>query len=256
MQENSSLFYCIMIGMEEKQAGTRLQKYLADCGVASRRKCEEMIAAGRVAVGGAVITEMGARVLPGDEVTVDGKPVRPAERRAYIAFYKPANVVTTAADPEGRKTVMAFFEGLNLRLFPVGRLDYETEGLLLMTNDGAWANRIAHPSFNLEKEYLAKVNGTVADGEVKALEAGVMLEGRRTWPAKVLDVRRGGRITQLRVVIHEGRNRQVRKMLEAVGHEVVYLKRVRIGAIPLGDSKPGEWRELTEEAIKSLGGGN
>lgn len=205
-----------------------------------------------MAVNGAVVTAMGVRVFDGDAVAVDGKPVKPVGQKAYIAFYKPPNVVTTAHDPQGRATVADYFMDSKLRLFPVGRLDYETEGLLLMTNDGEWANRVAHPSFNLEKEYFVKARGTLEDREIKALEAGVMLEGRRTWPAKVLNVRRGGMITQFNIVIHEGRNRQVRKMVEAVGHEVVFLKRVRIGSILLGDLKAGEWRNLNEEEVGSL----
>jgi 23S rRNA pseudouridine2605 synthase len=238
--------------MENGRGGERLQKYLAACGVASRRKCEELILAGRVAVNGAVVVEMGVRVVEGDAVTVDGKPVKPSEQKVYIAFYKPPNVVTTASDPQGRATVADYFKESNFRLFPVGRLDYETEGLLLMTNDGEWANRVAHPSFNLEKEYFVKSKGILEDREIKALETGVMLEGRRTWPAKVANVRRGGMVTQFHIVIHEGRNRQVRKMVEAVGHEVVFLKRVRIGNILLGDLKAGEWRNLSEDEIKSL----
>jgi 23S rRNA pseudouridine2605 synthase len=232
--------------------GTRLQKYLAACGVASRRKCDELIEAGRVSVNDVVIAEMGVRVQPGDRVAVDGKPVNPIEQKAYLAFYKPSSVVTTTSDPEGRGTVLDYFKEFNSRLYPVGRLDYETEGLLLMTNDGDWANRVTHPSFNLEKEYLVKVNGAVEDSKIKALETGVMIEGRRTWPAKVLNVRRGGMVTQMNVVIHEGRNRQVRRMLEAVGHDVVYLKRVRIGTVLLGDLKPGQWRHLSQEEIQSL----
>jgi 23S rRNA pseudouridine2605 synthase len=238
--------------MEDGRGGERLQKHLAACGVASRRKCEELIAAGRVSMNGSVVSEQGLRVRPGDRVAVDGKPVRPSEQKAYIAFYKPPNVVTTASDPQGRSTVLDYFKDLDLRLFPVGRLDYETEGLLLLTNDGDWANRVTHPSFNLEKEYLVKVNGAVEDAQIKALEKGVMLDGRRTWPAKILNVRRGGMVTQMHVVIHEGRNRQVRRMLEAVGREVVYLKRVRIGGIALGDLRAGEWRYLDQEDIQSL----
>lgn len=199
--------------------------------------------------------QMGVRVNPGDEVRVDGKPVKPAEQKVYIAFYKPPNVVTTASDPEGRRTALDFFHDFNVRVFPVGRLDYETEGLLLMTNDGEWANRVTHPSFNLEKEYLVRVRGTLDDAQVKALETGVMIEGKRTWPAQVSYVRRDGDITMLHVTIHEGRNRQVRRMLEAVGREVVFLKRVRVGAVLLGDMKPGQWRNLDETEIQALGRG-
>jgi 23S rRNA pseudouridine2605 synthase len=240
--------------MGNEQGGTRLQKFLAAAGIASRRKCEELIAAGRVSVGGAIVREMGARVRPGDEVRLDGNPVEPEEQKVYIAFYKPSFVVTTASDPEGRKTALAYFKDLGVRVYPVGRLDFETEGLLLMTNDGEWANRVTHPSFNLEKEYLVKVNGALDDAQVRALESGVMLEGKRTWPARVENVRRGGVVTQLNVVIHEGRNRQVRRMLEAVGSKAVYLKRVRIGNVSLGDLKSGEWRHLSREEVAGLGG--
>jgi 23S rRNA pseudouridine2605 synthase len=241
--------------MENERGGIRLQKFLATCGVASRRKCEELIAEGHISINGAVVTEMGVRVQPGDTVAVDGKPVAVEEKKVYIAFYKPPYVVTTASDPEGRKTALDFFQDFEYRVYPVGRLDYETEGLLLMTNDGEWANRITHPSFNLDKEYLVKVNGIVEDAQIRTMENGVMLEGKRTWPARIVDVRRGGMITQLNVVIHEGRNRQVRRMLEAVGKEVVFLKRVRVGSVLVGDLKPGQWRNLSEEEVASLSRG-
>lgn len=238
--------------MEDERGGIRLQKFLATCGVASRRKCEEMIAEGRVSVDGVVVTEMGIRVMGNEAIEVDGKPVAPEEKKVYIAFYKPPYVMTTAADPEGRKTALDYFNDICFRVYPVGRLDYETEGLLLMTNDGEWANSITHPSFNLDKEYLVKVNGIIEDSQIKLLETGVMLEGKRTWPAGITNVRRGGMITQLNVTIHEGRNRQVRRMLEALGREVVFLKRVRVGSIQLGDLKPGAWRYLTDEEISGM----
>lgn len=238
--------------MAEERGGVRLQKYLALGGVASRRKCEELIAKGLVSINGSIVTEMGVRVQDGDAVAVDGVPVTPAEQKVYIAFYKPSNVVTTASDPEGRQTAVSFFKDLGVRVFPVGRLDYETEGLLLMTNDGDWANRITHPSFNLDKEYQVKVKGTMEDGKLRVLETGVMIEGKRTWPAAITNVKRGATITQLNVTIHEGRNRQVRKMLEAVGHEVVYLKRVRVGSVQIGDLKPGQWRHLNNVEIQEL----
>lgn len=238
--------------MEDTSQSVRLQKYLAAAGIASRRKCEELISTGRVKVNGAVVTEMGTKVTPADLVEVDGAAVAAEEQKVYLAFYKPSNVMTTASDPEGRQTVLDFFKDLPQRVFPVGRLDYETEGLLLMTNDGPWGNRITHPSFNLDKEYFIKVKGQVEDAQVRALENGVMLEGKRTWPARVHSVRRGGMVTQLNVVIHEGRNRQVRRMMEAVGHEVVYLKRVRVGSVLLGELKPGEYRALNEDEIASF----
>lgn len=236
----------------EEQGGTRLQKYLAGCGVASRRRCEELIAAGHVSVNGMVVTQMGIRVQPGDRVQVDGRDVQEEEGSAYIAFYKPPFVVTTMSDPQGRHTVREYFANLPVRVFPVGRLDFESEGLLLLTNDGQWANAVTHPSFNLEKEYLVKVKGSLAEGALKALAAGVMLEGRRTWPARIEDVKRGATITQFHIIIHEGRNRQIRRMVEAVGGEVVHLKRVRVGAIALGDLMEGQWRGLTPEEIAAM----
>lgn len=240
--------------MENGQGGTRLQKFLAAGGVASRRKCEEMIAAGHVSINGVVVTEMGVRVQSGDTVCVDGKPIAPAEQKVYIAFNKPPFVVTTASDPEGRKTALDYFQELGVRVYSVGRLDFETEGLLLMTNDGEWANRVTHPSFNLEKEYFVRVNGILEDAQIRALESGLMLEGKRTWPARIEHVHRGADATQLNVIIHEGRNRQVRRMLEAVGREVVFLKRVRIGNVLLGELKTGQWRDLSPAEINGLGG--
>ena len=232
----------------------RLQKYMAMCGVAARRKCEEMIRPGRVSVNGLIVTEMGTQVMPGDTVHLDGQIISPEERKVVILYHKPAGEVTTVTDDKGRETVMDRFRDLPWRLFPVGRLDYDTEGLLLLTNDGELAQSLTHPSREVDKSYLARVMGTLTEEEVGRLRRGVIMEGddRRTWPAKVRILRTGEIWSEALITIHEGRNRQVRRMIEAVGHRVVLLRRVRFGSVSLGDLKRGDWRELTTEEIRKL----
>ena len=231
----------------------RLQKYLALCGVASRRASEKMIQEGRVAVNGSVITEMGVQVdETRDTVTVDGEIVRPEEEKHYIAYNKPIGEVTTVSDPEGRATVMDKFADYPVRLFPVGRLDYDSEGLLLLTNDGDMMNRVLHPSFEIKKVYLVRVSNQVTDAEIAQLRKGVIIDGRMTSPADVRLTRRDAFSTDLLITIHEGRNRQVRKMIDAIGHQVVHLKRVQFGPVILGDLPSGMWRKLTEEEIRKL----
>lgn len=231
----------------------RLQKYLALSGVASRRASEKLIAEGHVAVNGQVITEMGVQVdETADRVTVDGAPVALEEEKHYIAYYKPIGEVTTVADPEGRATVMDKFRDYPVRLYPVGRLDYDSEGLLLLTNDGDMMQRLLHPSHEVEKVYLAKVSNQVTEEELRRLRAGVSLDGRMTSPANVRLVRREAFASVVLVSIHEGRNRQVRRMFEAVGHQVVALKRVGFGPIRLLDLPRGQWRRLNEVEVKRL----
>ena len=234
----------------------RLQKYLADCGVASRRHAEEMIVAGRVSVNGRVITELGTQVEEGDLVTVDGQTVRPAGEYRYILYHKPAGEVTTVSDPEGRRTVLSHFERLGVRLYPVGRLDYDSEGLLLLTNDGELTNRLLHPRQEVDKTYVARVNGTPTLEQVRELRDGVMLDGRRTSRAKIRVTRQEGDSTYVTVTIHEGRNRQVRRMFEAIGLQVTALKRVGFGPLNLGSLRRGEWRDLTPEEVALLKAGH
>ena len=191
----------------------RLQKYLAEGGVASRRHAEQMIADGLVSVNGAVVTEMGVQVGEGDEVRVSGKLVRPQAQKKYIVYHKPAGEVTTVTDPEGRKTVLDRFRDYPVRLFPVGRLDYDSEGLLLLTNDGALAEKMMHPRYVIDKAYLARVTGEVTREEIAQLCRGVVLDGRKTSPAKAHIVRHETFATDLIITIHEGRNRQVRRMV-------------------------------------------
>ena len=230
----------------------RLQKYLAACGVASRRTAEKMIADGRVSVDGEVITEMGVQVEIGQDIRVDGKLVTPEPEKKYIMYHKPAGEVTTASDPEGRATVLDKFRDFPVRLYPVGRLDYDSEGLLLLTNDGDLTERVLHPSHEVEKVYLARVSNELTIDEARRLENGVMVDGRKTARAKVKILGFKNLYTDILVSIHEGRNRQVRKMVMAVGHEVVMLRRIRFGPLKLGDLPRGMWRELTAEEVSEL----
>ncbi|MBP3646362.1 MAG: rRNA pseudouridine synthase [Clostridia bacterium] len=230
----------------------RLQKYLAACGVASRRTAEKMIADGRVSVDGEVITEMGVQVEIGQDIRVDGKLVTPEPEKKYIMYHKPAGEVTTASDPEGRATVLDKFRDFPVRLYPVGRLDYDSEGLLLLTNDGDLTERVLHPSHEVEKVYLARVSNELTIDEARRLENGVMVDGRKTARAKVKILGFKNLYTDILVSIHEGRNRQVRKMVTAVGHEVVMLRRIRFGPLKLGDLPRGMWRELTAEEVSEL----
>ena len=231
----------------------RLQKYLAMCGIASRRSAEKVILEGRVAVNGEIITEMGVQVAENsDTVTVDGLIIHPEEEKHYIAYNKPIGEVTTVSDPEGRATVMDKFLDYPVRLFPVGRLDYDSEGLLLLTNDGDMMNRVLHPSHEVIKTYWTKMSNHVSPEEIRALRKGVMVDGKLTSPATVRLIRENTFDTVLLIGIHEGRNRQVRKMAEAIGHKVVSLRRVGFGPVSLGDLPTGMWRPLTKEEIFSL----
>ena len=230
----------------------RLQKYMAECGVASRRKAEEMIAEGRVTVNGVKITEMGVQVEDGDEVRLDGQAIHPETEKRYVMYHKPAGEVTTVSDPEGRRCVLDHFRDYPVRLYPVGRLDYDSEGLLLLTNDGALTERMLHPSHQVDKTYLARVTGSVTMDEVRQLRVGVMLDDHKTAPAKVRVIKLEAEATVVLVTIHEGRNRQVRRMFEETGHQVTQLRRVRFGPLDLGDLPRGKWRELTAEEARSL----
>ena len=231
----------------------RLQKYLALCGVASRRTAEKMIQDGRVSVDGVTITEMGVQVEIGQDIRVDGKLVTPEPEKKYIMYHKPAGEVTTVSDEKGRETVMDRFRDFPVRLYPVGRLDYDSEGLILLTNDGDLMNNLLHPSREVDKEYLVKVSNRVTDEEIRRLRAGVQLDdGRMTSPADVHLVRYEAFSSVLLVSIHEGRNRQVRRMFSAIGHEVVSLKRVGFATIKLHDLPRGQWRRLTDVEVKKL----
>ena len=231
----------------------RLQKYIASCGIASRRAAEKMITDGRISVNGVVVTQLGTQVkVDTDEVFVDGIRVFPEEEKHYIAYNKPVGEVTTASDPEGRPTVLDRFLDFPVRLFPVGRLDYDSEGLLLLTNDGEMMNRLLHPSYEIPKSYLTRVSNYVSDDDIRMLKKGVMIDGKMTSPAEVRMIRHDTFSTELLITIHEGRNRQVRKMVASIGHQVVRLKRVRFGPVQLGDLPSGMWRNLTPDEIAKL----
>ncbi len=236
----------------------RLQKYMAACGVASRRHAEEMIQAGRVSVNGKTVTEMGVQIDEAfDTVEVDGAPIHPETEKHYIAYNKPIGEVTTASDPEGRPAVMDKFREYPVRLFPVGRLDFDSSGLLLLTNDGELMNNLLHPSREVSKVYLVKASNQITEEEIRRLSRGVMIDGKLTSPARVRLIRHEAFDTVLLISIHEGRNRQVRRMIEAIGHQVVSLTRVEFGPIALNDLPLGQWRHLSGreiEKLKALGG--
>ena len=226
----------------------RLAKYLASAGVASRRASEEIVRAGRVTVAGVTVTDPARDVTADDAVTVDGRPVETPEERVVWALNKPAGVVSTASDPQGRPTVVSLIPS-DVRLYPVGRLDIDTTGLILLTNDGELAHRLTHPRFEVSKTYRAEVaNPPVADAALEALRRGVELDDGVTAPARV---RRLAKDT-IELTVHEGRKRQVKRMCERVGHPVCRLQRVRFGPLDLGDLRPGGYRRLTGAEIDSL----
>lgn len=232
-------------------AGERLQKVLARAGLGSRRSCEELIRQGRVVVNGRVVIELGSRVRTEDVLVVDGRPLRTAPAKSYVILYKPPGYVTTTCDPQGRPTVLDLLPA-DTRLFPVGRLDVDSEGLLLLTNEGGLAFRITHPRFGVEKEYRALVAGEVDESSLRRLREGVELDGRRTAPAAVEVTGRQREGNWLRFVIHEGRKRQIRRMCEAVDLVVRRLIRTRVGPLRLGRLRPGEYRPLAAREVAAL----
>lgn len=231
----------------------RIQKIISAAGIASRRAAEKLILEGRVTVSGKVVTELGTKADPGKEhIKVDGKLINPRQPKTYIMLNKPAGYVTTMSDPEKRATVQDLLKGVRVRVYPVGRLDYNTEGLLLMTNDGDFANLIMHPRNELPKTYLVKIKGVLEDKAAGDLERGVYLEDGKTAPAKIRKIRKEEANSWIEVVIHEGKKRQVRRMLERVGHSVIRLKRTKIGSLTLGALPIGAYSHLTPAEVKGL----
>ena len=230
----------------------RLQKYLAECGVASRRKSEELIEQGKVKVNGRV-AQIGDKINPKkDDITVSGKKVVKSRQYTYIILHKPRGFITTMSDEMGRKCVAELIKDVNARVYPVGRLDRDSEGMLLMTNDGEFANAMTHPTKHVPKTYRVTVRPSITDEQITALTTGIMLEGRKTAPAEVrVLTREEGRVV-IEIVLYEGRNRQIRKMCESLGLEVARLKRTAIGTIKLGMLPQGKWRELTEDEVHKL----
>lgn len=230
----------------------RLQKVIAQAGITSRRKAEQLIIAGKVQVNGKTVTRLGTTVDPAyDQVKVNGKTLRLERKHTYL-FYKPPGVITSTSDPKGRSVVTDYFKHIPVRLYPVGRLDYETEGLLLMTNDGGLAHRVTHPRFKIEKGYLARVAGVPQTETLQQLAQGIKLEDGWTVPLHVTLIRAMSSSAWIRLVLHEGRNRQVRRMCEAVGHPVKHLIRDRIGFLRIGALKVGEYRALSSQEIQKL----
>jgi 23S rRNA pseudouridine2605 synthase len=231
----------------------RLQKILAKAGIASRRKAEELIRAGKVRVAGKVVTEMGIQVDPEtQDIECDGIPIACPEKKIYILLHKPAGFLSTVHDPQGRPIVTELLQNIKERVYPVGRLDLDTEGALLLTNDGELAQKILHPSHEVQKTYVAKVKGQPDRKKLAALSRGIELEGRKTWPACIEVLHREAQTTTLKIIIHEGRKRQVRKMFEAVGHPVLELKRTAYGQLKLGELAPGKYRFLSPGDIKMI----
>lgn len=230
-------------------AEERLQRILAHAGIASRRKAEELITAGRVSVNGETVTRLGSKAdLSVDKVKVDGRVLSTPKHHLYIALNKPKNCVTTVHDPEGRQTVMSFFKGARERIYPVGRLDYASEGLLLLTNDGDFANRLMSPDNHVTKTYLVKANGALTPEQEEQFRRGIPMHGRRTAPAGLKLIRRGEN-PWYEVRLIEGRQNQIRIMFKHFGRLVEKLKRVKIGFLDLGDLKPGAYRTLTNNEV-------
>lgn len=232
----------------------RLQKYLAEAQVASRRKAEEIILQGRVKVNDKTITELGIKIESDkDIVTVDGKRVQICEKMIYIMLNKPEGCVTTVKDQFDRKSVIDYVSDVKERVYPVGRLDYNTSGLLILTNDGDLTYKLTHPKHNIEKTYIADVDREPDSNDIERFKRGLIIDGRKTAPAEI-EIMKKGRLTSLKIKIHEGRNRQVRKMCAAINCNVVRLKRIAEGNIELGKLEKGKYRYLTDEEIMYLKG--
>ncbi len=230
----------------------RLQKIIAEMGIASRRKAEELIAEGRVTVNGQVAV-IGMKADPlSDHIKVDGKLLVNPEKKVYFIFYKPRGVVTSLSDPQGRPTVLDFLRGIRQRVFPIGRLDYDSEGMLILTNDGEFAHAIMHPSKKIPKTYLVKVKGVLEEEDMERLRQGIRLDRSVTAPAKVKRLRKTENNSWIEMTIHEGKKRQIRRMLEKVGHPVMRLMRIRINGLEMGELKPGTYRRITSEEMKTI----
>ncbi|WP_128894475.1 pseudouridine synthase [Longirhabdus pacifica] len=232
----------------------RLQKVLAQAGIASRRKCEQIILAGRVEVNDEIVSELGTKVdVTEDIIKVDGKPIR-SEEKIYLMFHKPKGVISSISDPEGRKVVTDYLTKVKQRVYPIGRLDYDTEGLLLLTNDGEFSNMLMHPKYKIPKHYHAVVKGVPHGNDLEKLRQGIMLEGKMTAPAEVeyADVQPDMSQSVISIIIHEGRNRQVRKMLEHIRADVLKLRRVNYGPLSLQGLSRGKYRHLSEQEVKSM----
>ena len=231
----------------------RLQKFMAKCGIASRRKSEEIILQGKVKVNGNIVKELGVKIDPDkDTIEIEGNILKLEENKVYILLNKPVGYITTMSDEFNRKKVIDLLIDIKERVYPVGRLDYDTSGLLLLTNDGDLAYKLTHPKYEVEKKYIAKVKGIPTEKELSQFRNGLQIEDYVTSKAKIKIIDREKDNSTLEVVIHEGKNRQVRKMCSKIGHQVVELKRVEMGDIKLGDIKEGKWRHLNPREVDYL----
>jgi pseudouridine synthase len=231
----------------------RLQKFIAQCGIASRRKAEEYIVAGRIAIDGVIAKEMGICVVPGkNRITFDGKLIEAREQLVYYLLNKPKGYVTTLSDPQGRPIVTSLIKNSNARLFPVGRLDLDTEGALILTNDGEFAQKIQHPSHGIDKTYEALVKGYPQKDKQILLERGIFLEGKMTSPATLSVLKKIGDNTLMQITIHEGRKRQVKKMFGFIGNPVIHLKRTAYGKLLLGRIAIGDYRQLNPSELNKI----
>ena len=233
----------------------RLQKFIAECGIASRRSAEKMIERGRVYVNGELVDYMGCVIDPDcDVVEIDGRVIKQESKKYYIMLNKPKNYVTTVSDDLGRPTVMQLVSDINARIYPVGRLDFDTTGLLIMTNDGEFANILTHPRHVVNKAYIARIDKPLDEAQLQRLRSGIELDGNMTAPAKAENIKHPQKGYEVKITIHEGKNRQVRRMLDAVGANVMSLKRIAVGSLTLGNLPEGKWRRLSDAEINKLRG--
>lgn len=240
--------------MAERLASERLQKVIAKAGIASRRHAEELILQGRVQVNGSVVTQLGTKVDPAmDYIKVDGKRIRPEAHNIYLLLNKPKGYITSVHDPQGRPTVMNLLPKVRERVYPIGRLDYDSEGLLLLTNDGDFAAGLMHPSSGIDKTYWVKVEGHLTEEKIKKIaQGGIPLPGGRSAPARIRPLRKTSEHDWVEIILHEGKRRQIRLMIEKLGHDVLKLKRVGYAFLELGDLASGEHRRLTPAEVKGL----
>lgn len=230
----------------------RLNKFIASCGIASRRKADELITAGKIRINGETVTQLGTRIDPAtDRVEYNGKLLNETEEKIYVLINKPRNVISTVEDEFRRKKVTDFVK-LDARLYPIGRLDYESTGALILTNDGEFTNKLTHPKFGIPKKYHVLLDRVIKPKDLYYFQKGVDLDGRKTAPCKAQEIRIYDNCSLLEVILHEGRNRQIRRMFEALGYEVQDLQRIEIGSVKLVGLKEGQWRHLSSEEVRQL----
>ncbi|MBQ27781.1 MAG: pseudouridine synthase [Nitrospiraceae bacterium] len=231
----------------------RIQKIIADAGISSRRAAERLLLQGRIMVNGQIINELGTKVDPSqDHIRVDGKLIPQSQPKVYMILHKPQGCVSTMHDPEGRKTIKDFFRTSSLRIYPVGRLDFNTEGLIVLTNDGDFAAQLLHPRYHIPKTYVAKVSGVLSDQNIAQLQKGVMLDDGMTAPCRINKIKKLPTSSWLEITLFEGRKRQIRRMMESVGCSVIRLKRIGFGSLRLGTLPPGQTRPLEPEELAQI----